>query len=94
MAWVFRSSWICGIRGLSWGRGGHTRLPGSPSGTCPHPLLELCPFLQGERVGFGDDWHHVDDLTEPLHELQVQWTQPAKDHHHPGVTRTTIIPPG
>lgn len=60
--------------------------PGSPLGTCPHPLLELCAFLQGERVSFGDHRHHVDDLAEPPHELQVQRAQPDKDQHHPRVS--------
>lgn len=74
---------------MSWDLGGDdTGHPGSPSGTCPHPLLELCPFLQGERVGFGDHRHHVDNLTQPPHDLQVQRAQPAKDHRQP-----RVIPP-
>lgn len=85
MVWVFRSSWICGTQGLSRGCG-DVGQPGSPSGTCPHPLLEFCPFLQGERVGFGDHRHHVDDPAEPPHELQVQRAQPDKGHRHSRVS--------
>lgn len=56
--------------------------PGAPRG-CPHPLLELCPLLQGERVGLGDHRHHVDDLAEPPHELQVEGPQPERDGPSP-----------
>lgn len=46
-------------------------------------MLELCPLLQGERVGLGDHRHHVDDLAEPPHELQVEGPQPERDGPSP-----------
>lgn len=36
-----------------------------------HPLFELLPLLNGERVSFGNDRYDADDSPQPLHKFNV-----------------------
>lgn len=40
-----------------------------------YALLECSSFFECEGVGFGDDWHHVDDIGQLLEDNDVDWLE-------------------
>ena len=47
----------------------------------PYSLLECHALLQSQRVRFGNDWDHIDDVGELLQDDNVNWLESMIDQH-------------